>query len=243
MNVAIVTGVSRGLGEALAFRLLARDWQVIGVGRSASSRLAHPAFRLVQCDLADVLGIPAAVDPALQGLASQRPARACLINNAAVAGPAGVIGRIDNAALVASLAVNLAAPTALSNRFLAAFNDAAVKRRIINVSSGAAQMTLAGGSIYCIAKAGLEMLTQSTAAEHQISGVEAITLRPGIIDTEMQTFMRNQPKEVLPSVDLFRGFHESGQLVAADKVASDVVAKLVEGEVENSRMYRYPADF
>lgn len=243
MKLAIVTGVSRGLGEALAFALLARDWQVVGVGRSASSRLAHPAFRLVHCDLADVLGIPAAVDAPLQALAHDRPASACLINNAAVGGPAGVIGRIDNAKLVTSLMVNLAAPTALANRFIAAFADQTAKRRIINVSSGAAQMTLAGGSIYCIAKAGLEMLTQSIAAEQQGSGVEAITLRPGIIDTDMQAFMRNQPKDILPSVDLFRGFHASGQLVAADTVAAHVVRKLVEGDVENSRMYRYPADF
>lgn len=239
MDAAIVTGVSRGLGEALAARLLAHRWSVIGVGRSAPSSLAGPAFELVQCDLADAASIRPTVWPRLQALAQGRHARVCLINNAALASPVGIIGELDEEQIAASIAVNLTAPTLLCNAFVEAMRSSNAQRRIINVSSGAAQSAIAGGGIYSIAKAGLEMLTQSIAAETQHTGIEAISLRPGIIDTDMQVFMRSQDKARVPSVDMFRGFHASGQLQPPATVAERVVARLVEGSVENGLMYRY----
>ena len=93
--------------------------------------------------------------------------------------------------------------------------------------------------LYCIAKAGLEMLTRMLAAEAPAGRLRAITLRPGVIDTPMQTFARSQPRDVLPSVDLFVGFHENGQLVAPAVVARKVVERLVLAEVEQGRTYSY----
>ena len=52
MHAAIVTGVSRGLGEALAVAMLARGFTVLGVGRTASPRLKGKRFHLAACDLA-----------------------------------------------------------------------------------------------------------------------------------------------------------------------------------------------
>jgi benzil reductase ((S)-benzoin forming) len=239
MKAAIVTGVSRGLGASLAAALLQRGWSVTGVGRRAAPELAGAAFRLVQCDLSDTAAIRPTMEPVLRRLARDNPSQACLINNAAVAGPAGVLGALADAEVAASLAVNLVAPALLCNLFVEVLAGSPAARRIINVSSGAAQSALSGGAVYSVAKAGLEMLTLSIAAETANSGVEAISLRPGIIDTDMQLFMRSQPKERLPSVDMFRDFHASGQLVQPDTVAARVVSRLVEGPVENGRVYRY----
>jgi len=119
------------------------------------------------------------------------------------------------------------------------FADESIERRIVNVSSGAADSTLAGESLYCIAKAGLEMLTRTLAAEHGSERFRAITVRPGIIDTEMQTFARSQSKEKLPSVDLFKDFYTSGSLVPPDVVARKIVARLVIAPVDQGRTYRY----
>ena len=52
MHAAIVTGVSRGLGEALAAAMLARGFTVLGVGRTASPRLTGKRYHLAACDLA-----------------------------------------------------------------------------------------------------------------------------------------------------------------------------------------------
>ena len=239
MHAAIVTGVSRGLGEALAVELLARGFRVLGVGRTNSPRLAHDACRFVACDLAEPAALPATLAPAFAALAEERPASVCLVNNAATIEAVGVLGRLDAANLAHSIAVNLTAPVVLADLFLRTFADDRVGRRIVNVSSGAAQSPLSGEGLYCVAKAGLEMLTRTLAAEALAGRLRAITLRPGIIDTPMQAFARSQRKDVLPSVDLFVGVHESGQLVAPAVVARKVVERLMLAEVEQGRTYSY----
>ena len=239
MNTAIVTGVSRGLGESLAATLLERGYAVTGVGRASSAKLGGEDYRFVPLDLADAPAIEDALKPVFLDIAQSRPESVCLINNAAAAGPVGILGTLEDAQVQRSLAVNLFAPIAISNLFCRIFSNSSVERRIINVSSGAAQNALVGGGPYSVAKAGLEMLTKQLVAEHREPTFIAITIRPGIIDTGMQVFMREQPRDVLPSVDLFRGFHQSGQLVSADVVARKIVGKLVEAAVENGRVYAY----
>lgn len=239
MKAVIVTGVSRGLGESLAATLLERGYAVTGVGRASSSKLGGDGYRFVPLDLGDAPAIDDALKPAFLDIAQSRPESVCLINNAAAADPVGVLGTLDDTRLQRSLTVNLFAPVAISNLFCRVFSDASLERRIINVSSGAAQNALPGGGPYSIAKAGLEMLTKQLVAEQSAPTFAAITIRPGIIDTGMQVFMREQPRDILPSVDLFRGFHESGQLVSADVVARKIVERLVQGAVESGRVYGY----
>lgn len=239
MKAAIVTGISRGLGESLAATLLERGYAVTGIGRASSARLGGDSYRFLAFDLAAATGIEKAVRPAFEAIARTGPESVCLINNAAMAGPVGVVGMLADESVSRSLAVNLLAPISLANLYCAIFRDASVDRRVINVSSGAAQNALPGGGPYSIAKAGLEMLTRQLAAEHGSSTFAAISVRPGIIDTDMQVFMRSQSQDVLPSVGLFKDFHESGQLVAADRVAEKIVDKLVQGRVENGRTYSY----
>src|SRR5690349_4274756 len=152
-RIAIVTGVSRGLGEALGEDLLRRGWRVLGVGRHDSTRLAHAGYRFVRCDLADAASIDDALGQAFTEEAARRPRAAALISNAAAAGPVGVFGRMGAHDLAAALTTNLAAPVALANLFCRAFTEAACDRRIINVSSGAAERTLPGLGPYCVAKA------------------------------------------------------------------------------------------
>ena len=239
MKTAIVTGVSRGLGEALARTLLAAGFAVIGVGRGNSASLDGANYRFVRCDLAETLDIDAALTPVFRAIADERPDFLCLINNAAVAGPVGTVGSLDSKALTASIAANLIAPIAIANLFCRVFTGDAQTRRVINVSSGAADSPLPGGGPYSIAKAGLEMLTRQLAAEHAGPAFRAITVRPGVIDTGMQTFMRTQSPETLPSVELFKGFHRDRRLVAPDAVAAKIVDKLVLGDVDQGRTYNF----
>ena len=239
MRAAIVTGVSRGLGESLAHVLLEQGFNVLGIGRSSGARLAGPEYRFVEFDFAD----PARVGDVLQApfadLAAKHPAYVCLVNNAAVGTPVGVLGKLDAAGIAQSLAVNLTAPVALCDLFCRVFADDAVERRIINVSSGAAVNAMPAMANYCIAKAGLEMLTRMLAAEQRGDRFRAITVRPGIIDTGMQEYMRSRPKDVLPGVALFEGFHKGGQLVPPDTTAGVIVARTVVAPVEHGRTYTY----
>ena len=239
MRAAIITGVSRGLGEALAAELLVRGWNVLGVGRKSGAHLAGECYRFVEIDLADVGKIDATLSAPLTDIRSSHPSAVVCVNNAAVAGPVGVGGRLTACDIAASFEVNLAAPAALANLFCRVFADAVEDCRIINVSSGAAQTVLPGSAMYCAAKAGLEMLTRTLAAEQGANGVRVITLRPGILDTDMQAFMRSQAEDVLPTAGLFKGFHERHQLVAPSVAAAKIVEKIVLAKVEQGRTYSY----
>ena len=235
----VVTGVSQGLGEALAAEVLGRGGRVLGIGRSSSRNLEGERYRFVRCDLAEAPTLPDVVAPAFRAIAAERPSYVCLVNNAATIDPVGVLGTTQADPIVTSLTVNLAAQVVLASEFLRVFHDDAIERRIVNVSSGAAQRVIAGEALYCIAKAGLEMLTRTLAAEHDSPRFRAISLRPGVMDTRMQTFVRTRSKDVLPSVDLFRGFHAGGQLVAPGAVARKVVDRLVLAPVEQGATYNY----
>jgi benzil reductase ((S)-benzoin forming) len=239
MNAAIVTGVSRGLGASLAATLLERGFAVLGIGRTSHPRLAGERYRFARFDLADAGGVDEALGPAFSALAQTRPAAVCLLNNAATAGPVGTLGKLAAREVASAVAVNLASVVTLTNLFCRVFADPALPRRVINVSSGAAQTALTGESVYCAAKAGMEMLTRTLAAEQQAPRFRAITVRPGVIDTDMQVFARSQSPDVLPSVELFKGFYREGKLVPPDVVAEKIVAKLIESDVEHGRTYSY----
>jgi benzil reductase ((S)-benzoin forming) len=83
------------------------------------------------------------------------------------------------------------------------------------------------------------MLTLALSAEQATPTFRAITVRPGVMDTDMQTFARTQPPEVLPVVELFKGFQREGRLVAPEVVASKMVSRLVLGEIDDGRTYSY----
>lgn len=55
----------------------------------------------------------------------------------------------------------------------------------------------------------------------------------------MQALVRAHSPDLLPSVELFRGFHRDGRLVAPGVVAARIVDRLIVGEVEPGRTYSY----
>jgi hypothetical protein len=239
MHTAIITGVSRGLGAALAATLLARGFGVIGIGRTGGAGLEGGRYRFVDCDLAAPARIAAAVDPVLRDLAASKPAAVTLINNAAVAWPVGLIGRLDDREAEAAIATNVIAPLALCNAFLRAFPEDAMPRRIINISSGAAQSALAGSAVYSMSKAALEMLTRALVADHPAGALRCIALRPGIFETGMQAYMRSHDPKDFPSVGLFLGFRDNALLKTPEDVAARIVGRLVEADVEHGRTYTH----
>jgi NAD(P)-dependent dehydrogenase (short-subunit alcohol dehydrogenase family) len=215
------------------------ETDVLGIGRANGARLTGPNYQFIEFDLADSANVGVALESSFAQLAAKRPDYACLINNAATGTPVGVLGTLDAVEIASALTVNLAAPIALANLFCQIFADDATERRIINVSSGAASNAMPGIANYCVAKAGLEMLTRALAAERLGDRFRAITVRPGVIDTGMQEYMRSLPKEVLPGVALFEGFYKGGQLVPPDTTARVIVDKLVVDPVEHGRTYTY----
>jgi len=225
MNLYVVTGTSRGLGQALA-RLIARDAEneLIAVSREPAGDI--PGGVRFTADLSDARAVDGLCGQIASRIRGRRFAKAVLVNNAGVVQPVAPLERTDAADLERNLAVNLVAPMLLMRGFLRATEGAAALRRIVNISSGAGRRPISGWSAYCAAKAGLDMATRVVALEASSRGlaIEAVSLAPGVIDTGMQEHVRGASAEDFADVERFRQMKEEGALRPADDVAADILA-------------------
>ena len=106
--------------------------------------------------------------------------------------------------------------------------------RITTISSGAAVRPIASWSAYCTAKAGLDMWTRCLAAEGAEMNLSAISVAPGIVDTDMQATIRSSTGEDFPLKQNFVGYHEDGQLAQADEVAKKLMSLITEQTMNES---------
>lgn len=233
-TLTIITGSSRGLGEALARQCLADGHLVIGIARRRSEALERfaqdrgAALQQWQADLSEPLVIARHLGDWLRTQPADWTA-ATLINNAGVIAPPGPVDRESLEALSGALRVGLEATLLLSAAFLDATRDWAADRRILNISSGLGRRAMAGSAAYCAAKAGMDNLSRSMALdeEHKASRGEraarVVSLAPGIIDTDMQVQLRGGDAAVFPDRDRFVAFKAEGQLVSAGDTAARVL--------------------
>ena len=232
MNLFIVTGHTKGLGAALVERIArGPDNELIALGRAADGPM--PGGAQLQVDLADIRALEAAFDRLEARVANRRYDRAVLVNNAGVVSPVGMLDRVDAGELATNLAVNLVAPLVLMRRFLHATATLARRRRVINISSGAGRRPIFGWGAYCAAKAGLDMATQVAALEARAAqtGVEVVSLAPGVIDTAMQGVIRSSSPEEFVDVERFRQMKAAGELRDPGDVADDILRLEASGKL------------
>lgn len=232
-TLTILTGASRGLGAAIAEQLLHGGAVLLTMSRhpdqalDAKARNAGASLEQWPVDLADGISVSARLEAWLQ---SQQDSfsSATLINNAALAGKAGPIGESDAPALAAVLRVGLEAPMLLTRAFLRATRAWSVPRKVVNISSGAGRKPLAGAAAYCAVKAGLDHFSRVVALDetHGTNAAMIVSLAPGVIDTDMQTELRDSDPRAFPSQPLFAAMKAQGQLTTASDAATKVLAFL-----------------
>ena len=142
MQLFIVTGSSRGMGEAIAQALLQADHVVLGIARHESAALSITAknrgVELLQwqADLSQPLAVATRLREWLQGQEAGRFERIHLINNAALITPPGPLENCTLEALSGMARVGLEAVLLLSAAFLQGSKSWTAGRRILNISSG-----------------------------------------------------------------------------------------------------------
>jgi benzil reductase ((S)-benzoin forming) len=232
MNLYIVTGTTKGLGEALAARIaLDPDNELIALARAPDGPV--PGGARFEVDLADTAALDKALDRVEERIRGRRYGKAVLINNAGIVAPVAPLERADPREIERNLVVNLVAPMLLMGRFLRATEAAAPLRRIINLASGAGRRPISGWGAYCAAKAGLDMATRVVALEAQARAlrVEAVSLAPGVIDTPMQGVVRGASAEDFADVERFRRMKEEGALRPPMDVAADILRAEAAGKL------------
>ena len=227
--LTIVTGSSKGLGEALAKALRQPDDTVVGIARGRSSALdvPIPGVQVEQWSL-DLADAPAAAEKLAAWLAAQDPKRytiSTLINNAGVIPQLGPLDDNDAAALSRALRVGLEAAMLLTAVFLRDTRRWWGQRRVLNVSSGLGRRAMAGSAPYCAAKAGLDHFSRAVALdeEHLHNPARIASVAPGIIDTDMQAQLRAADPSRFPEHANFVHWKTAGLLDTPDAAAAKLL--------------------
>ena len=228
----LITGASRGIGEALARRFAAVGAHVALVARSADAieklaadlgGTAHPA------DLAD----PAQVATLINHVEDEAGPVHVLVNNAGIAPTSGAIQNWTREELEQIYRVNLISPAELCRQ--------AIPRmlrhgggHIVNVSSLAGTGVFPGLTGYSSTKAGLTQFTAGLRADLKKLPIGTTVVELGPIPTEML----DSVEEYKPTADSFRRFYRLQLLkdVSKETVADDVVTAVEKGR----RHVRHP---
>ena len=211
-DLALITGITSGIGLAMARALHAEGFSLYGVARDRA-KLAALDLPLVGAEIRD-LSVAADIEGCLQDLDLSPWSRAVLINNAGSLDPIGRFDQIDLAATERTMTLNGLAPIFLSQTFYnAVLASPSCTGRIVQITSGAAHRPIAGWTSYCMSKAAMWLGTQVIAEEMDTARCQVMALSPGVVATAMQAHIRRQPAAAMPDVAWFR------QLAEADKLA------------------------
>ena len=181
-KTVVVTGASRGIGEAAARAFSQAGAKVLLLARSgdAIGRIAREALA-VTCDVASWSQVKAAVDQAVYRFGGVD----VLINNAGVIEPISMLRNSDPATWAKAFDTNL---KGVFHGMRAVVPQMRKKGggTVITVGSGAAYNALEGWSHYCASKAAALMMTKALHKEEARAGIRALSLSPGTVATDMQ---------------------------------------------------------
>lgn len=188
-KTAIITGASRGIGEAAARHLATRGWTIVLTARSTSdiTRIASDIVAGGGEAIARTLDVAdhTAVDATIEETVAEYGSLDLYVNNAGQMDPIARIADSDPEAWGGMIDVNLKGVYhGLRYAIPAMINTGG--GTIVNISSGAANSFLEGWSHYCASKAGVLRLTGVAHKEYGAQGVRVIGLSPGTVATQMQ---------------------------------------------------------
>lgn len=217
-KTAIITGASRGIGEATARHLASLGWTVVLTARSTSDiqRIASDIKASGGKAVARPLDVADynAVEQVVAETVERHGSLDLYVNNAGLIDPIARIADSDPDAWGTIVDVNLKG-VYHGLRYAIPAMITTGGGTIVNISSGAANSFLEGWSHYCATKAGVLRLTGVAHKEYAAQGIRVIGLSPGTVATQMQ-------REIAAS-----GINPVSQIPWEQHISVDWVAKAV----------------
>ncbi|MGH9440921.1 MAG: 3-oxoacyl-[acyl-carrier-protein] reductase [Thermoanaerobaculia bacterium] len=234
-KIALVTGASQGIGEAIASRFAREGATTICAARSAEKLAALVARIAGESGTAEALTLDVAnsdsIAAGIKSVLEKHGRLDVLVNNAGITED-NLILRMGKDSWDRVLATNLTGAFLLS--------QAAVKAmvrnrfgRIINVTSVVGLMGNAGQANYASAKAGLVGLTKSLAREVGSRNITVNAVAPGYIATSMTEKMTDAAKQALESQIPLQRLGAPDDIAAAVAFLASDEASYVTGHVLN----------
>ncbi len=208
----IITGVSRGIGKALAEHFLSKNHAVIGIGRMHS--IHNPNFHFIELDLLDSAAIQQLQLPTIES------DEIILINNAGIIGNIERISSMKIDCISEIMQVNVTAPIQLTRKISEICGN---KKHftLVNISSGAGKRAIPSWAGYCSSKAAIDMFSQTFLLEERELGraTKVYSVSPGVIDTDMQIQIRATDESSFSSLENFQNLKSENKLETPERIA------------------------
>ncbi|GGH14775.1 SDR family NAD(P)-dependent oxidoreductase [Mucilaginibacter phyllosphaerae] len=220
--VAIITGVNRGLGKALAdIMLQAGDTIVISLSRSVHSDhegLSTDKFLFIKTDLSASFNGEALTQ--IGNIINKQPV--WLFNNAGNIQPLNKVGAFTAGSIADSVAINITYPVSLINYIISNYSHNQIT--FVNITSGAGSRPIENWATYCSSKAYMLMFFKTLEQEYKENeNYKFYSIDPGTMDTGMQQQIRDSS---FPAKDYFTTLKDNNQLVAPQAAAQNILTEI-----------------
>ncbi len=221
----IITGVNRGLGEAIYNEITQLNAVVFAISRRFNKQQATNKNTIHwEKDLTNLQ--EKELDKYLKSIYSKYET-IVYINNAATINPIGEVGSFTEKDIKNIYSLNTITPALLSNHIVKNTKENQ-KVVFLNISSGAAKRPIAGWSLYNSTKAANEMFYNCINNKN----ITVLNINPGVIDTGMQDIIRNSD---MPDVSNFIKLQKENKLQDPKTAAIKILNELY----ENSHIIRH----
>lgn len=199
-RMVVLTGATRGLGRAMVDRLVEAGHTVIGCGRSLNAvKTLHAKYGTShRFDCVDIVDDTLVGEWAASVIAEFGPPD-LLLNNAAIINENAALWDVSAAEFDAVIDVNIKGVANTIRHFVPAMIERGAGI-VVNFSSGWGRSTSPEVAPYCATKYAIEGLTKALAQELP-SGLAAVPLNPGIINTEMLQSCFGSAAQSYPTAD------------------------------------------